>query len=131
MNIYRYFILGIIALSAPVHAFQPTFEIVEQFDDLKTIAFIPVEDIDNNPMWDPAVSEPPISVFEAVQAIKKINKPPVSIDEIEIRKVPKREGQWHYLMKVSNGSVKDNVNIYVVLMSGKVIPAIIEPQGYK
>ncbi len=131
MKIYRLLFFSIIALSAPVQAFQPAFEIVEHFDDLKTVAFIPKEEINKNPEWDPALSEPPVSVLDAIQAIKEFSKTPVIIDEIEIRQVPRHQGQWHYLIKVSNDAMKYKFSIYVVLMSGKVIPAIIEPETYK
>ncbi|VAW56988.1 hypothetical protein MNBD_GAMMA07-2027, partial [hydrothermal vent metagenome] len=35
---------------------------------------------------------------------------------------------WHYLVKTEDNTAKTKYNIYVVLMNGKVIPAIIEPQ---
>jgi hypothetical protein len=35
--------------------------------------------------------------------------------------------KWHYLIKTANSAMRFKYNIYVVLMNGKVVPAIIEP----
>jgi len=55
----------------------------------------------------------------------------LDIKEIEIRPIPKYEKHWHYLVKVTDDAMKFKFSIYVVLMNGQVVPAIIEPQGYK
>jgi len=121
----------LIFLSFKTFAYEPKIEIIEQFDELRMIAFISKEDINANPAWSPDLGRPPLTVVGAINAVKKFNKEPTVIKEIEIRPVPKHEKQWHYLMKIANDKMKSKYDIYVVLMSGKVIPAIIEPQGYK
>ncbi len=131
MRNYRYLLIAILFLSANAHAFQHKIEIIEQFDNLRMVSFITIEDINSNPEWDPDVDVPPLTVDKAIQAVKAFVKASGSIKEIEIRQVPKHEKQWHYLIKVNNDSMKSKYSVYLVLMSGKVIPAIIEPQGYK
>ncbi len=121
-------------LSSNGYAFQSKIEIVEQFDDIKMVAFISMKDIKSNPEWNPNLTAAPLSVAEAIQAVKHFVKTSGTLNaikEIEIRNVPKHDKQWHYLIKVVNNSMNSKFDIYVVLMSGKVIQGIIEPQGYK
>jgi hypothetical protein len=131
MKYYRCLLITILVLSTNAHAFQPKIEIIEQFDDTRMVAFISAEDVNNSPEWNPDLAAPPLTVSEAVQAVKNFVKSPATVEEIEIRHIPKYERVWHYLIKVSNDEIKTKHKIYVVLMDGKVIPAIIEPEGYK
>lgn len=131
MKYYRCLLIAILVLSTNAHAFQPKIEIIEQFDDTRMVAFISPDAVNNSPEWNPDLAAPPLSVGEAVQAVKNFVKSPTTVEEIEIRHIPKHEKHWHYLVKVSSGETKPKYRIYVVLMDGKVIPAIIEPEGYK
>ncbi len=134
MKYYRWLSLAIIVLSASAHAFQSKVEIFEQFDDLRMVAFISEKDINSSPEWNPNIEVPPLTVFQAIKAVRDLNKPSNftgAIKEIEIRPVPKYDKHWHYLIKIKNDARKTKYDIYVVLMNGKVIPAIIEPQTYK
>lgn len=134
MKYYRFLLMAILALSANLYAIQPKIEIIEQFDNLRMVAFISTDDINNSPEWSPKLDAPPLSIAEAIAAVKEFIKDPsssVAIREIELRMVPRYEKHWHYLIKIANDEKKTKYDIYVVLMDGKVIPAIIEPQGYK
>ena len=134
MKYYRYLFMTFLVISTNTYAIQPKIEIFEQFDNLRMVAFISIEDINNSPEWYPDLGAPPLTVGEAIQAVKdfiKISRPAMAIKEIELRQMPKHEKHWHYLIKISNDAMKTKYEIYVVLMDGKVIPAIIEPQGYK
>jgi len=131
MKYYRYLLIFITVISSSAHAFEQKIEIIEQFDNLKMIALISPEDIHNNPEWNPNLEVPPLTVSAAIQAVKNFTKILNPINEIEIRAVPKYKKKWHYLIKIADESMKSKYDIFVVLMSGKVIPAIIEPQGYK
>ncbi|MDQ7017263.1 MAG: hypothetical protein Q9N68_12895 [Gammaproteobacteria bacterium] len=135
MNLYYTLLLAaMLTLSTNTQAFQPKVEIVEQFDDLKMIAFIDKKDIDHGPEWSPNTNEPPLSVGQAIQAVQhflKTSNASDKVEEIELRPLPKQANRWHYLIKIANQAMKAKHNIYVVLMSGKVIPAMIEPQSYK
>jgi len=124
-------LLSILALSTSAHAYEPKIEIIEQFDNLRMVAFINKDDVSSNPEWNPGNTPPPLTIEEAIKAVKNLNKQSKKIKEIELRLVPKYDNKWHYLIKVSNLEMKSKYDIYVVLMNGKVIPAIIEPQGYK
>ena len=130
MKYYSYLLFTILVVSANSHAFQPKIEIFEQFDDLRMVAFINVKDIENSPEWNPESTPPPLTVAEAIQAVKSSFKTG-DVKEIELRVVPKYENKWHYLIKTSNEAMKSKFSTYVVLMNGVIIPAIIEPQGYK
>ncbi len=134
MSYYRWFFLVVVAVSTNAYAFQSNEIIFEQFDDIKMVASISQKDIKNSPEWKPEISEPPLTVAQAIKAVKDFSKVlGVSevIKEIEIRPFPTHVKHWHYLIKVTNGVKKSKYDIYVVLMNGKVIPAIIEPQTYK
>lgn len=127
-SVFLVWVMLVISMSA--HAFEPKIEIVEQYDDLRMVAFISAQDIDDSPVWYPDQSPPPLSLGDAISIVRSLNKTG-AIKEIEIREVPKHENKWHYLVKIADDAKTTRYDIYVVLMNGKVIPAIIEPQGYK
>ena len=134
MQYYRYLLMLMLLLSTNAYALQPKIEIVEQFDNLRMVTFISKKDISNSPKWNPNLEVPPLSVDGAIKAVKKFlknSKNSIEISEVEIRPVPRHENHWHYLIKLTNNTKQTKYDIYVVLMDGKVIPAIIEPQGYK
>lgn len=126
--------MAALVLSANAHAFQSKVEILEQFDNLRMVAFISMEDIDNSPVWNPERGAPPLTIIDAIKAVRNFGKSSAvsgEIKEIELRPVPRHEKHWHYLIKVANDAMTSKYNVYAVLMDGKVIPAIIEPNGYK
>lgn len=134
MKNYHWLSVFIFVFSVNAHSYQPKVEIIEQFDDIKMVAFISMEDMNNNPEWTPGNNAPPLTVAEAIDAVNSFNnktKATKPIVEIEIRQMPKHKNNWHYLIKVTNSAMKSKYDIYVVLMSGMVIPAMIEPQSYK
>ncbi len=134
MKYYHYLFFPILLLSSNANAYQPTVEIYEQFDNLKMVAFLDKNEINASPIWNPDLTPIPLTVDEAIQAVKEFTKDaPVSgaIREVEIRPLPKHEKHWHYLIKIADESMITKFAIYVVLMDGTVIPAMIEPQGYK
>jgi len=130
MKHYSYLFFTIFLISANSYAVQPKIEIFEQFDNLRMVAFISVKDIADSPEWNPELTPPPLTVGEAIQALKHSFEIG-AIKEIEIRLVPKYEQKWHYLIKTTNDEMRSKISTYVVLMNGIVVPAIIEPQGYK
>ena len=122
--------------NAGAQGIEPNIEIIEQFDNIRTVAFVSIKDIEDSPVWTPGAAEtsaPPLTVDEALKAIDEFSHLQESntVREIEIRPVPKYENHWHYLIKVASETSVSKFDIYVVLMSGKVLPAIIEPQAYK
>ncbi len=134
MKYYHWLFLATIVFSTSAHSFQSKVVIIEQFDDLRMVAYVSEKDINNNPEWNPDAGAPPLTVVQAIKAVRSFSKSPNisgEIKEIEIRPAPKHGRHWHYLIKISNDTTKSKFDIYVVLMNGKVIPAIIEPQTYK
>jgi len=135
MKYYRWITLSIAIFTTSAYALQPTVEIIEQFDNIKVVAVISENDINNSPMWNPDIDAPPLSVKDALHSIRDFNKQSkttYSVKEIEIRTIKRHPGYWHYLIKtVPNDMNMHKYDVYVVLMDGKVIPAIIEPESYK
>jgi len=122
--------------NAYAQTIEPNIEIIEQFDNIRTVTFVGIKDIETSPVWAPGPSgnsTPPLTVSEALHAVGEFAEFDDSnkVREIEIRPVPRYENHWHYLIKVANDEVTSKYDIYVVLMSGKVVPAMIEPQAYK
>jgi hypothetical protein len=119
-------------------SFQTSIEIIEQFDDLRLVAFIDQQDINDYPEWQPVNGAPPLSIEQAVKAISKMkasnheDMAAGSISKIELRKIANHDDYWHYLIKMhSNNGERLKYEIYVVLMTGKVIPALIETESFK
>ena len=129
LKLHSMLVGALAVLSMNAHALEPKVEIFEQYDNLRVVAFINEKDIDDSPAWSPDMV-PPLTLSEATQAVRKFNKNG-AVKEIEIRQMPSHEEKWHYLVKVLDDDMRSKFDVYVVLMNGKVIPAIIEPQAYK
>jgi hypothetical protein len=131
MNLYRLLFLVLTLIGGSSQAYTPSIEIIEQFDNMRLVAFFSERDIENYPIWHPTEEAPPLSIKEAIQAVNDKNGGELSIDtikEIELREISHYKHYWHYLIKTKT---KTKYRIYVVLMNGKVIPAVVEPESYK
>lgn len=133
-------LLTLTIFSANAQSYQPSIEIIEQFDDVRLIAFIHDSDLENYPQWKPLAEAPPLTISKAIQAVHNFHKKNdaklvvETIKEIELRVIPRRENYWHYLVKIEVNSISDDdaqFQVYVVLMNGKVIPALTETESYK
>ncbi len=134
MKYTHFLFMAMLAISSSAQAGQPKVEIVEQFDDLKMIAFLNADDINNSPEWNADLNAPPLGVGDAIQAVKTFvqqKQEMGAVKEIELRQIPKDATRWHYLVKVVNEARQAKFDIFIVLMDGKVIQGIIEPSGYK
>ena len=135
MKIDKLFVLALIVLASTAHAFESKIEIYEQFDNARVVAFVSEQDIRNSPQWNPEEQALPLSVNAAIKAVRSFIHDSSAIQklqEIEIRKVSGFVGYWHYLVQMEAGDgAHPKSRIYVVLMDGKVIPAIIEPETFK
>ncbi len=123
---------------ANAQAYQSSIEIIEQFDDVKLVAFIRESDLENYPQWNPVKEAPPLTINKAIQAVHNYHKKnnaelaTETVNEIELKKMTRHEKYWHYLIKIKiNGSDDARYQVYVVLMNGKVIPALTETESYK
>ncbi|HHJ34545.1 MAG TPA: hypothetical protein ENJ87_02155 [Gammaproteobacteria bacterium] len=134
----KWLILLLTLLCGNAQAFQPSIEIIEQFDDVKLVAFINESDLKDYPLWQPLKEAPPLSIKSAIQAIQDQYAASHdvlianAVSEIELRKIDRHADYWHYLVKIkSDASNNTKFQVYIVLMSGKVIPALIETESYK
>ena len=135
MNFYRLITLVILISATSAYASQSSVELYERFDDIRVVAVINIEDINNSPIWNPGFDPLPLSVDAAIQSIRDFIKQPNligAIEEIEIRTIKNHPGHWHYLFKVStNDTNSSGYKMYAVLMNGKIIPAFIQPDAIK
>jgi hypothetical protein len=123
--------------SSQVLAVEFPIEISEYIDDVKVDAFINEEDLMHSKKWMPFDSSPPLSMNQALNAIKEsegsgIDFSKAKVVAVELKPVPHHKSYWHYLvdLKVMSDEGPESV-YYVVLMNGKVIPAIKEPESIK
>ena len=135
---YRWLLLALTIFSGNAQSYQSLIEIVEQFDDNKVVAFINEADIENYPVWHQLTEAPPLSIRSAIQALQnqyKANGDTLiteAIKEIELREISQHKNYWHYLVKIKNDDhQKNKYQVYVVLMNGKVISALIETESFK
>lgn len=123
--------------SSHVLAVEFPIEISEYIDDVKIDAYINREDLNNTSQWTPFESSPPLTINQALTAI--LNDENAAIDfnnstvvGIELKPVPRHKSYWHYLVKIKTVSEdKSEPHFFVVLMDGKVISAIREPDSIK
>jgi hypothetical protein len=131
VNFYRLITLVIFISTTAAFAAESSVELYERFDDIRVVTIIKVDDINNSPKWNPGLDNLPLSVDGAIQSIRDFIKQPNTmgaIEEIEIRTIKNHPGHWHYLFKVTtNDTNSRGYTIYAVLMSGKVVPAFVEP----
>lgn len=123
---------------AGAQTYQSSIEIIEQIDDVRLVAFIRESDLENYPQWQPVKEAPPLTIREAIQAVHAYHKKnrtelaSEAVKEIELKKIKRHENYWHYLIKIQIKAAPDvKYQVYVVLMNGKVIPALTEIESYK
>ena len=133
----RFLPVLLILFSGSLHAFNFPVEIIEFMDDSRVAASINESDIDSSVGWVPFESAPPLSVADALDAIQTYLKargetPDATLVEVELKQIPNHDAHWHYLVKFK---VADDdttqMNYFFVLMSGKVIPGVKQPQSVK
>jgi hypothetical protein len=133
----RHVSLLLLLFSVKAYAYEFPVEIFEYIDDTRVVAFIAQEDINESRRWQPFKEALPLAIDEAVKAVKQhIDADPrlsnIALLEVELRQIPRFEQHWHYLVKVKADIEGERRNQYfVVLMNGKIIPAIREPQSTK
>ncbi len=122
----------------PAGAYQFPVEISEYIDDVKVDVFIDPADLAGQKPWRPLRSPLPLTLDQALAAIANGVKQDRRIDKaglvgVELKPIPRHPGLWHYLVKMkalmSNGQQRPLY--FIVLMNGKVIPAIREPESIK
>ncbi|VAW78127.1 hypothetical protein MNBD_GAMMA15-1015 [hydrothermal vent metagenome] len=135
---FRVVVAGLLfLLSSSVFAFKFPIEMIEGVDGAKVVVYVNKSDIDSEARWMPFDEAPPLSMTDALAAVKAYLKkspdlPDSALEEIQLRRIPHHENDWHYMVvmrALSDG--KPVLHYYAVLMSGKVIQAIREPESFK
>jgi len=118
-------------------AYQFPIEVTEYIDDVKIVAYINQNDINEKSQWTPFESAPPLSIHEALQAVQKYlhsdaDFTNATLTGIELKQIPHHKNYWHYLVKIkfTRGDMP-KPHFFVVLMDGKVISALKEPESIK
>lgn len=112
-------------------------EIFEYIDNTKIVAFINKEDIDKTETWSPFSGTPPLTIAKALKHIKKtltsdMKSKHISKIVIELKQIPNHKKHWYYLVKLAyEANNKQEFHYFVVLMNGKVIAALEEPESIK
>jgi hypothetical protein len=118
-------------------ALEFPIEISEYIDDVKIDAYINKEDLNKTSQWTPFESSPPLTVNQALTAILNYDDSEIDFNNsrvigVELKPVPRHKSYWHYLVKIKTISEDGSEpHFFIVLMDGKVISAIKEPDSIK
>lgn len=129
--------LLLLLFSCNAFAVQFPIEITEYIDEVKVDAYINEADLNKTAKWTPFKSAPPLSVNDALAAIKRhihadVNFANTTLIGVELKPVPGHAAYWHYLIKLKTvADGKSQPHFFVVLMDGKVISALKEPESIK
>jgi len=129
--------LLLLLFSASTQAYEFPVEIIEFIDNAKIVASIDEGDIDESLYWQPFESPPPLSIAGALDAIRThIASDPqagrTELTGIELKQIPHHSRHWHYLVKMrTEVEGKPQPRYFIVLMTGKVIPGLREPETVK
>jgi hypothetical protein len=123
--------------SARLPALGFPVEIIESVDNSRVVAFLSEADIEQAINWVPFSGGPPLAIADALKAVRQqiAADPELSgaeLTEIGLRQIPHHEQHWHYLVKLQTRS-GDRViaHYFIVLLDGKVIRGLREPQAVK
>jgi len=129
--------LLLLLLATNVRAYELPIEIFEYVDNAKVVAFIHESDLGDSTRWEPFAAQPPLSIKDVTTAVGSYiavteTLKGAELEEIALRKLPRHAGQWHYMVKLKTNR-EDTVRYHylVVLMNGKIIPAMREPESIK
>lgn len=132
-------LIGVLLLIAQnTFASQFPLVIIEPFDESKIVIYTTEKDIEKSPAWKPADGTPPLTIEKLIADINKHNAkhPKLAnsiIHEIELKPILHHEKQnrWYYLIQMQGGGKQPHRHYLAVLMDGKIISAIKEPESYK
>lgn len=132
-------LLPLLALlfSVKILAYEFPSEIIDYIDDTKIVAFIKEGDIDAASTWSPLEASPPLTMYGALENINEYmasdtELAKASLVGIELKQIPHHKRYWYYLVKMrTTHNDTPEHRYYIVLMNGKIIPAIREPGSIK
>jgi len=132
----RLLTIVVLLFSQNSFAYNSPIEIIEYIDNIKVVAFINKADVKKTDAWLPFKNKPPLSIDRALAKVKlflsKNNAQDLTMREIKLKRIPHHDKNWHYLVKLSY-KIDDQLQFhyFVVLMNGKVIAALKEPESIK
>ena len=114
-------------------------EIIERFADARIVIYTQKNAIEESPTWSPSEGAPPLTIEILVKTIQKWsaadpNLAKSTIRKIELKPISHYENldRWYYLVQLKIESQDHSGMHYVaVLMNGKILSAIREPETYK
>ncbi len=124
-------------LSGKLYAYEFPVEIFEYIDDTKVVVFINKKDIDKSLQWYPFKGAPPLTMTDMLTKMKKylasgkIALSGARITGIELKQIPHHKDNWHYLVKLKSNKKTIRYYYFIVLMNGKIIPAVKEVESFK
>jgi hypothetical protein len=133
----RWPVLVLLLVSADIRAVEFPIEVFEYVENARVVAFIDESDLDASARWHPFEAPPTLGIEGVTVAIRNYIESEqdlsgAAVTEIELRQVPLREKDWHYIVKLKTEDDQGTRFHYlVVLMNGKIIPAIREPEPLK
>lgn len=133
----RWLILVVSLYSVSVHGYEPPVDIFEYVDNERVVAFVNESDINASANWKPESSAPALSLSKAIAIVHDYadsneEMKGASLEEIDLRRIPHYKDKWHYMVKMKSEADNHASYHYVgVLMNGKVIPALREPESIK
>ena len=114
-------------------------EIIERFADARIVIYTQKNAIEESPAWSPSEGAPPLTIEILVKTIQKWstadpNLAKSTIRKIELKPISHYENldRWYYLVQLKIES-QDHAGMHyvAVLMNGKILSAIREPETYK
>ncbi|MBE9568872.1 MAG: hypothetical protein IMF14_09255 [Proteobacteria bacterium] len=129
--------LSILLVSSKLFAVEFPVEVSEYIDDVKIDAYINKKDINEQSKWTPFKTAPGLSVDAALAAVDKYINTRTEFKDtrlisIELKPIPHYEAYWYYLVKTKSAvSNEIKPHFFIVLMDGKVVSAIKEPDAIK
>jgi hypothetical protein len=130
-------LLLLISIGSHAQSFTPPIEVIEYIDDVKVVAYINQDDLKDADSWTPFESQPPLSINDALLSVKRYLQNNGELENttlrgIELKRIAHHESNWHYIVKTHyKTDAARKYHFFVVLMNGKVISALREPESIK
>jgi len=133
----RWLVLLVPLYSVSAYAYDWPIEIIEYVDNARVVATLSQGDIDESADWKPAGAAPALSIKKVAAIARDFAAANegwegATLEEIALRRIPHHEDKWHYMVKMKT-EMDDQVSYHylVVLMNGKTIAALREPESVK
>ncbi len=129
-------VMAIIATGVATAAPWP-LEIIDHLDNATLVIYANESDLESSPKWSPEEGAPPFGLSDLLKAVgdwKKQNNYADGIEKVELKPIAhhEKEGRWYYLVQLKDLEDDGHAHRYLaVLMNGKTIAAVKEPEAYK